>query len=412
MLECLALPRNATANLTTASGNVVKPNPFSDNPAPNQDLYLIMKSGDFEICLVPGVKMERQPSFEVSYQGGQGSPYVTFTVPSTTVRNAFVEIVIPRPSTEEDQQDLETYEILLKQYGVLHIPPQYVNREIPGSSLIESVTSASTPASPIGGKSVNAPPPIPPRPGMRHSASGGRFVLVDESTGQIVGELDQQLSVEEGKQVMGNSSSEPVVVDFGQLDAGVIGKITVKTIDEADMNDWMLKGAHLLSKGILSLGNSASSGITSAAEYYTKNTKPATEPVKLGSVTKGSIRTVHNVSTRGLKVTRKTLGIVQDVSCFEQSLNSFVRAEEISPSYRRPSGHRRCHRQGGRGGFPGVRRIERKDSTWISSCWASRWFLPQRKGDLQCSWCRSTRLYFNGCHSCRYFGRKALIEPT
>ena len=355
MLECLALPRNATADLTTASGNVVKPNPFSDNPAPTQDLYLIMKSGDFEICLVPGVKMERQPSFEASHQGGQGNPNVTFRVPSTTVQNAFVEIVIPRPSTEEDQQDLETYEILLKQYGVLHIPPQYVNREIPGSSLIESVTSASTPASPIGGKSTNAAPPIPPRPGMRHSASGGRFVLVDESTGQIVGELDQQLSVEEGKQVMGNSSSEPVVVDFGQLDAGVIGKITVKTIDEADMNDWMLKGAHLLSKGILSLGNSASSGITSAAEYYTKNTKPATEPVKLGSVTKGSIRTVHNVSTRGLKVTRKTLGIVQDVSQFVQLYNAFVRAKPSSLRYRHSSGYRRCDRQGGCSGFPGVR---------------------------------------------------------
>jgi hypothetical protein len=34
----------------------------------------------------------------------------------------------------------------------------------------------------------------------------------------------------------------------------------------------------------------------------------------LSPMAKGSIRQVHNASTRGLKVTRKTLGIVQDVS--------------------------------------------------------------------------------------------------
>jgi spartin len=324
MLECLALPRSATANLTTGSGAVVRPNPFSDDPAPNQDLYLILKSGDFELCLVPGVKITREPSFEASHRGGHGNPNVVYRIPSTTVSNGFIDVVVPRPATEEDQQDLETCEVLLKQYGVLQIPPQYVNRDIPGSSLIDSVTSASAPATPVGGQSAN-----PPRPNMRHSASGGRFVLV--------GELDQQLSVEEGGRVAGNASSEPVVVDFGALDQGILNKITVKTIDEADMNDWMLKGAHLLSKGILSLGNTASSGITSAAEYYTKNTKPGTEPVKLNAATKGGIRTVHNVSTRGLKVTRKTLGIVQDVSSVLGAYTSDGVLIEPSLSVPRPS---------------------------------------------------------------------------
>jgi len=316
MLECLALPPKATANLTAPTGALVKYNPFSDDPAPHLDLFLIVKSGDFEICLVPGVKITREPSFEASHDRTRvdTNPNIVFRVPSPTVTNAFIDIVIPRPASEEDQQDLETYEILLRQYGSLYIPPQFVTRDIPGAGLIDSFTptTSSTPASPSGGK--GPAPAVPPRPNMRHSDSQGRFVLVDETTGQIVGELDQNLSVQEGKHVAGGAASEPVVIDFGPLDQGLAKQITVKTVDEADMNDWMLKGAHYLSKGILTLGNTASSGITSAAEYYTKNTKPAAEPVKLGPAAKGSIRHVHNASTRGLKVTRKTLGIVQDVS--------------------------------------------------------------------------------------------------
>jgi spartin len=314
MLECLALPPKATANLTSPTGALVKYNPFSDDPAPHKDLFLVVKSGDFELCLVPGVRITREPSFEVSNDRTRvnNNPNVVFRVPSPTVTDAFIDIVIPKPATEFDSQDLDTLEILLKQYGSLYIPPQFVNREIPGAGLIDSFTSVSTPDSPAGGK--GPAPPVPPRPGMRHSDSQGRFVLVDETTGQIIGELDQNLSVEEGKQVAGGSANEPVIVDFGPLDQGLAKSITVKTVDEADMNDWMLKGAHYLSKGILTLGNSYSSGITSAAEYYTKNTKPSAEPVKLSPMAKGSIRQVHNASTRGLKVTRKTLGIVQDVS--------------------------------------------------------------------------------------------------
>lgn len=331
------MPPKATANLTAHTGALVKYNPFSDDPAPHLDLFLVLKSGDFEICLVPTLRITREPSFEASQgvSSGNANPNVVFRVPSPTLNHAFVDIVIPRPANEEDQQDLETYEILLRQYGCLHVPPQYVTRDIPGAGLVDSFTPSSVPASPASGGKGPAPP-IPPRPGMRHNDSQGRFVLVDETTGQVIGELDQSLSVEEGKKVAGGAAGEPVIIDFGPLDEGLAKAVTVKTVDEADMNDWMLKGAHYLSKGILSLGNMGSSGITSAAEYYTKNTKPATEHVKLGPAAKGSIRHVHNASTRGLKVTRKTLGIVQDVSpsrsCSEgviMSIDTFA-----PPSYR------------------------------------------------------------------------------
>lgn len=80
-------------------------------------------------------------------------------------------------------------------------------------------------------------------------------MLVDEGTGQVIGELDNRIDVEVGQGVNAASSatatgdgkmSDPVVVDFGVLDEGWAEKVTVQKIDEQDMNDWMLKGAHYI----------------------------------------------------------------------------------------------------------------------------------------------------------------------
>lgn len=60
-------------------------------------------------------------------------------------------------------------------------------------------------------------------------------------------------------------------------------------------------------------GSTASKSMTSAAELYIRNTKPRPEPVKFSPTTKEGIRQVHNVSTKGVKVTKKTLDTVNNV---------------------------------------------------------------------------------------------------
>ena len=60
--------------------------------------------------------------------------------------------------------------------------------------------------------------------------------------------------------------------------------------------------------------STASKSMTSAAELYIRNTKPRAEPVKFSPTTKEGIRQVHNVSTKGVKVTKKTLDTVNSVS--------------------------------------------------------------------------------------------------
>lgn len=147
------------------------------------------------------------------------------------------------PSSQEDVEDYETFEILLKQYGCL--PSSQVSRAINGAAAIVAppLPTASAPGS---GTST---------PQGTQDQKGGRFVLVDEGTGQVIGELDQRIDVEVGKGVNAGSSAsatgdhkvnDPVMVDFGVLDEGWAQKVTVQTIDEQDMNDWMLKGAHYI----------------------------------------------------------------------------------------------------------------------------------------------------------------------
>lgn len=60
-------------------------------------------------------------------------------------------------------------------------------------------------------------------------------------------------------------------------------------------------------------GSTASKSMTGAAELYIRNTKPREEPVKFSPGQKESIRQVHNVSAKGVKVTKKTLDTVNNV---------------------------------------------------------------------------------------------------
>jgi spartin len=61
-------------------------------------------------------------------------------------------------------------------------------------------------------------------------------------------------------------------------------------------------------------GSTASKSMTGAAELYIRNTKPRAEPVKFSPVTKQGIRQVHNVSAKGVKVTKKTMDTLNNVS--------------------------------------------------------------------------------------------------
>jgi spartin len=101
-------------------------------------------------------------------------------------------ITLPAPKSQADQEDQETFEVLLSQYGVLEEID--VDKKIGGFD---------------GGKEMK-----------------GRLVLVDEDNGQVVGTLAENVSVREDQNVTEpGREKEPVVVDI-QDDA-----IRIHTID-------------------------------------------------------------------------------------------------------------------------------------------------------------------------------------
>jgi spartin len=212
-------------------------NPFADVSDPSKDLWLVIKVGAFELPLLPDHKIQKTTQPDGS---------TVFSIPSPQSRSGAgptAQVVLPPPSNQEDTEDYETFEILLKQYGCL--PSSQVSRAIKGAA---AIVAPPLPTTSAPGSGTSTPQGTPDQ-------RGGRFVLVDEGTGQVIGELDNRIDVEVGKDVNAGSSAsstgdhkmnDPVMVDFGVLDEGWAQKVTVQTIDEQDMNDWMLKGAHYI----------------------------------------------------------------------------------------------------------------------------------------------------------------------
>lgn len=263
-LECIALPIDPKFGYQRA-------NPFADVSDPTKDLWLVLHVGTFELPILPSSKIsvlpyQREP--KVSAQSAQtalssSGKGFTLSIPSDTSPSASVQITFPPGDTSEDEEDLETLQVVLKQYGCLKTDSG-LSKEVKSTAVISDDVAAlaptssatntqSNPASNVTGsvpKGKRPPPPVPTRPTLPSHPSQGRFVLVDESTGTVLGELDQHLSVSEDKKLVESfgkgGKDQAVEVDFGQLEKGWVTGVTVKTVDPKDMDDWLLKGAHYL----------------------------------------------------------------------------------------------------------------------------------------------------------------------
>ena len=142
----------------------------------------------------------------------------------------WLNIRIPKPSSSADLEDLESLEILLRQYKCLGEK----------STALEGVEAV-----PLGSSS---------RPRMQRSVSAyddvlpqdvrGKLILVNEDNGEIVGQMDQNIDLEASSIISGTDKAQPVILDFGGEIDGYERRVTVKTIKEEDMDDWMLRGAH------------------------------------------------------------------------------------------------------------------------------------------------------------------------
>lgn len=126
-------------------------------------------------------------------------------------------ITFPLPASNAELEDLDSFEVLLRQYG--------------------SLPSTETALKDLDTPFMNGPVGEELR---------GRLVLINEESGEVVGELDQQLNVVEDKKIAEGDKDKPVVLDFGNVIDGYAPKVQVKSVPEDELDDWILKGAHFL----------------------------------------------------------------------------------------------------------------------------------------------------------------------
>jgi spartin len=208
-LECVSLPIPAEIGFQTA-------NPFSPSPndpkVPTHDFWLVLRVGTFEMPLMP--EQYLYPSEDVSRA-------ITYSLASPTVQNASLQLTLPLPASAADMEDLDSFEVLLRQYGALK----------PDDTALTNVT-----AKPLG--TSNAPLPEDMR---------GKVVLINQDNGEVVGELSESIDVETDGKVLNDNKNKPVILDFGNEIAGYAPKVKIQTVPEDELDDWMLKSAHTLS---------------------------------------------------------------------------------------------------------------------------------------------------------------------
>jgi hypothetical protein len=156
---------------------------------------------------------------------------VAYTIDSQAIPEAKLSLVLPLPASSADLEDLDSFEVLLRQYGSL-----------PGeSTALKDLAAPHIAGGPSSGLSV---------PGGTGGTGGddmrGKLVLVNEDNGEVVGELHHELDLEEHHSVAKDDKDKPVVLDFGNVIDGYMPVVKVRTVPEDEMDDWILKGAHYL----------------------------------------------------------------------------------------------------------------------------------------------------------------------
>ena len=161
--------------------------------------------------IIPEQELQPQP---------EATDGVTYSVTSPTIAKASLLLVLPLPSSSADMDDLESFEVLLRQYRSL------------GTEATALANITAPPPGSITGVSTMA------------DELRGRLMLVNEDNGEVMGELDQSFDVEEDQKLAAEDQNKPVMLNFGEIVDGYSPVVKIQTVPQDELDDWMLKGAH------------------------------------------------------------------------------------------------------------------------------------------------------------------------
>ena len=198
--------------------------PHGARPSSDRAVYLVLRLENFETPIDPARVIHR--SFSASGQR-------TYTFDDTTEDPP--DIVITFPEAKRDsvfEEDIQIFEGILAQYADLR-------RSDPAGSAIASAAETSRGATTaVAGPSANSP--TPPRD-LR-----GQLVLINEDNGEVVGEFDSRIRIQEDPRLHERGHvDDPVVIEVSdERDMGALELFALAVPSEEQ--DWMTKSASVI----------------------------------------------------------------------------------------------------------------------------------------------------------------------
>ncbi|TDL14306.1 hypothetical protein BD410DRAFT_846150 [Rickenella mellea] len=169
-------------------------------------------------------------------------------------------------------------------------------------------------------------------PGLGDADLKGRLVLVDEDDGEVVGTLGDQFTITEDKGLREQGmEKDPVVVELPEDDAG--RDVFVHAIPY-EHQDVIMKGATLLSRGIVFATDALASGMTALSSYYISHSTPSEKPLVFSETTRKNVKRVHHISGQAVKVSAKTTVLIHGM--IDKAVG-YVAGKPVPPPRSRPT---------------------------------------------------------------------------
>ncbi|KAF8344017.1 senescence-associated protein-domain-containing protein [Cantharellus anzutake] len=220
-----------------------------------RDVWLLLRIGSIEIPISPTEtilysRMSRTYTFVAAAL--EGSPRIT--------------VAFPPPSSPAEGEDIETFNIVLSQYGIV----QQID-----------------------------PDPYEPDGDLK-----GRLVLVDQNDGGYVGTLRENIQVQEHPNLE-TSGKNPVVAEYDEN----AQTLYVHSVTPQEQ-DWLLRSADYLSRGIVLLGDAIASGLNYASTQFVNRTAPTQSPITFSDRAKRNVNRVHMLSGHAVQASSKTVNLI------------------------------------------------------------------------------------------------------
>ncbi|KAI1821952.1 senescence-associated protein-domain-containing protein [Xylaria intraflava] len=266
---------------------------------------------------------------------------------------AFTRLEFPAVSSRPGlQEDVDTFETILAQCTAFleRAPPPKtakMSKEksppvAPPPATRSSASSSKSKSRSVRDEPVPAYNPASYKPGEGYvqgshsSLQGGQIVLVDEEDGSVIGELSDGYQVVESGIKPG--SKDPVEItlptESNQLSVVPASPETLEMeLHPAYKKSFLVSKAAYASRLLITTSNLVSNAMQSGSDSFTKNTKPANNPMTFKPATHERVRRIGKFSGGVAGVSSKTVGQVAKVA---QNLGAHLAGREYKdPNVRR-----------------------------------------------------------------------------